>query len=365
MQKSALVIDDSRVARMTLVKHLKSHGFAITQLGSGEEALDWLSADDHRPDIIFMDVMMEGMDGLTATRKIKADSKIQSIPVVICSGNDAQDEMDAALGTGAQAVLSKPPQQEQVDRILNEVEAIVASTPEPSPQPVQPKVVEQVIKVDEAAILQKLISEFESQYLPKINQNIRNTVEDISNQVAADIAEKLIKEKGEQLQGSMQSFVKDTTEQSIAELSTQLESSSIKTVSLQARGVLEQKFGELNITDMFKPYIETQIEHISVGLEDELSQRVEDKLGKSIQSKIDTFMDDELPQRVDSLLRDTLQALKDQEEPEVNHDQETEDAALKLEQQLQAMKKQNSLAMMVSLVSVVTAVGVLAYSLLT
>ena len=63
----ALVVDDSRVARMTLSKLLRDHSYSSVEWGSAEEAMQWLQTTDTLPDIIFMDVMMATMDGLTAT----------------------------------------------------------------------------------------------------------------------------------------------------------------------------------------------------------------------------------------------------------------------------------------------------------
>lgn len=108
--KTALVVDDSRVARMTLGKQLRNHGFEVVEQNSAEAALQWLQASTSLPDLIFMDVMMEGMDGFTATQRIKAEADWRDLPVVICSGKETEADLEQARASGAKAVLAKPPE---------------------------------------------------------------------------------------------------------------------------------------------------------------------------------------------------------------------------------------------------------------
>ena len=75
MQKQALIVDDSRVARMSLKKALLSHDVDITEASSAEEAISYLETSQSHPDIIFMDVMM---DGLQATKQLKGDPKFNN-----------------------------------------------------------------------------------------------------------------------------------------------------------------------------------------------------------------------------------------------------------------------------------------------
>ena len=108
MQKQALIVDDSRVARMSLKKALLSHDVDITEASSAEEAISYLETSQSHPDIIFMDVMMDGMDGLQATKQLKGDSKFNNIPIVICTGNETTLDNENALAARAISVLSKP-----------------------------------------------------------------------------------------------------------------------------------------------------------------------------------------------------------------------------------------------------------------
>jgi len=126
-QLTALIVDDSRSARFALRKSLESHGFATDATDSARAAYEWL--DTQTPDLIFLDHVMPGEDGLEALRQIKANPKTAAIPVIICSSNDAADFIKEARGHGALDVLQKPPTALQLQRVLKHV----------GPEPAEPK----------------------------------------------------------------------------------------------------------------------------------------------------------------------------------------------------------------------------------
>ncbi|OUR70796.1 hypothetical protein A9Q78_11910 [Methylophaga sp. 41_12_T18] len=186
MQKIALVVDDSRVARMTLSKLLVAQDFDVVEKASGEDALTYLLSEPVRPAIIFMDVMMGGMDGLAATTKIKSTPDLQIIPVVICTGNDSDADRDKAMAVGAKAVLSKPPVAEQLDAI---VASITIAKPEAIVEPEQ-----QAVTINEAELVASVMSKIEQDLLAQAKLHAREIAEDISRQIAEDTAEKVAKE---------------------------------------------------------------------------------------------------------------------------------------------------------------------------
>ncbi|QBQ54046.1 response regulator [Nitrosococcus wardiae] len=114
--RTALVVDDSRVARIAISKLLKERNFNVDDVASGEEALEYL--EHHRPDIVFMDVMMPGMGGLEATRAILSQEATRSLPVVMCTGKETAADQNFALEVGARDVLAKPAGEENLDRVL-------------------------------------------------------------------------------------------------------------------------------------------------------------------------------------------------------------------------------------------------------
>lgn len=77
--KNALLVDDSKVARFALSKLLEGRDMEVNMAGSAEEALDFLSSHQ-RPDVIFMDHLMPGMNGVEATKAIKATPTLPPSP---------------------------------------------------------------------------------------------------------------------------------------------------------------------------------------------------------------------------------------------------------------------------------------------
>jgi len=112
----ALVVDDSKLARLTLRKLLVARGVEVEQAESGEEALSQM--ENSRPDIVFMDNQMPNMNGIDAMRAIKDNPDTESIPVIMCTGQDEADFKTNAVNSGAAGVLAKPPVVEELEEIL-------------------------------------------------------------------------------------------------------------------------------------------------------------------------------------------------------------------------------------------------------
>ncbi len=115
--KTAFVVDDSRVARVILGRLLTSQGLDVTEIESGEEALERLRNGRH-PDVIFMDMVMQGLSGVETTTQIKAETTTQHIPVIMCTGNDGSPERQAALSAGASSIVAKPPVEGELEQAL-------------------------------------------------------------------------------------------------------------------------------------------------------------------------------------------------------------------------------------------------------
>ena len=116
--KNALLVDDSKVARFALSKLLENRDMDVSMAGSGEEALDYLNASEH-PDVIFMDHLMPGMNGVEATKAIKRNPATASIPVIMCTSRKSEDFIQEARGYGVYNILPKPPQSDGLDSILS------------------------------------------------------------------------------------------------------------------------------------------------------------------------------------------------------------------------------------------------------
>ncbi len=104
-KKRVLVVDDSASARLTLQRMLEAHGLIVDLAISAEDALDYLG--EARPDVIFMDHMMPGMDGLQAVKTIKDDPTTAMIPIMMYTSKGGEVYVGQARALGAVGVLSK------------------------------------------------------------------------------------------------------------------------------------------------------------------------------------------------------------------------------------------------------------------
>lgn len=116
MNKTALVVDDSKSARFALRKFLEGFNYKVETAESANDA--YRSLGGNLPDVIFMDHIMPGTDGFEALRVLKADPRTGEIPVVICSSNEGEDFIAQARARGASNVLQKPPSPEQLAGVL-------------------------------------------------------------------------------------------------------------------------------------------------------------------------------------------------------------------------------------------------------
>lgn len=118
--RSALVVDDSKSARFALRRYLEGHRYQVEAVESADEAMRALV--ERKPGVIFLDHVMPGVDGFTVLRTLKASQDTASIPVVICSSNEGPEFNAQARAAGASCVLQKPPNPEQLYRILDDLE---------------------------------------------------------------------------------------------------------------------------------------------------------------------------------------------------------------------------------------------------
>jgi CheY-like chemotaxis protein len=103
--KRALIVDDSKSARVVLSRLLEKHELAVDTTDSAEDALLYLR--EHRPDVIFMDQVMSGMDGLSAVQAIKSDPSTAAIPIMMYTSQDGELYAGEARALGAVGVLPK------------------------------------------------------------------------------------------------------------------------------------------------------------------------------------------------------------------------------------------------------------------
>jgi len=101
-----LLVDDYPDAREMYTEYLEFSGFEVVEAENGMEALQ--RAVDANPDIILMDLSLPVMDGWEATRRLKADKRTASIPVVALTGHALAGISEGAKRAGCDAFVTKP-----------------------------------------------------------------------------------------------------------------------------------------------------------------------------------------------------------------------------------------------------------------
>src|SRR5437870_12643426 len=101
-----LLVDDYPDAREMYSEYLQFSGFDVVEAANGVEALQ--QAVDSDPDIILMDLSLPGRDGWEATRRLKADERTASIPVVALTGHALAGISAGAKAAGCDAFVTKP-----------------------------------------------------------------------------------------------------------------------------------------------------------------------------------------------------------------------------------------------------------------
>lgn len=105
IQKHALVVDDSKSARLVLRRMLEKYALTVDTVNSAGEALDYLI--HNRPDVIFMDHMMPGMNGFEAVKAIKINPATATIPILMYTTKSGDLYLGQARALGAVGVLPK------------------------------------------------------------------------------------------------------------------------------------------------------------------------------------------------------------------------------------------------------------------
>ncbi len=107
MVKRVAVIDDERFAHKIVQQFLSKVGYETVFFESGEEALEYLQQDNHF-DLILLDYLMAGIDGYETLHRLKEKEWTKSIPVIIISALDDEEEKNRLIQGGAAAFVAKP-----------------------------------------------------------------------------------------------------------------------------------------------------------------------------------------------------------------------------------------------------------------
>jgi len=116
-QSTILIVDDFDDTRLLLRTWLEKKGYRVIEAENGKEAVT--TAEDKRPDLIIMDVEMPELDGLSATRQIRALENFERVPIVAVSAYGADQFRADALNAGCNEYVSTPFEPEELEKLIS------------------------------------------------------------------------------------------------------------------------------------------------------------------------------------------------------------------------------------------------------
>lgn len=101
-----LIVDDEDIVLRSLRRVLESEGFAVVEASSGAEALAKIA--DEPPDLVVLDILMPGMDGIEICRRLRADPFTAKLPILFLTAKGRREDVARGLDAGGDDYLIKP-----------------------------------------------------------------------------------------------------------------------------------------------------------------------------------------------------------------------------------------------------------------
>ena len=106
MKRSVLIVEDEEDIRELLSYTMLREGFQVASVTSGEEAL--VVAAARPPDLVLLDLMLPGLDGLTVCRKLRADPRTAGVAIIMVTAKGEEGDIVTGLNMGANDYVTKP-----------------------------------------------------------------------------------------------------------------------------------------------------------------------------------------------------------------------------------------------------------------
>ena len=101
-----LVVEDESDIRTLILFNLRKDGYAVWGAANGEEGLRLFA--EKRPDLVILDLMLPGMDGMAVCRRIRKDPEFGATPIIMLTARSGEDDMVSGLEAGADDYVVKP-----------------------------------------------------------------------------------------------------------------------------------------------------------------------------------------------------------------------------------------------------------------
>jgi DNA-binding response OmpR family regulator len=105
-RKRILIVDDESSMVSVLQRHISNAGYEFEAATNGREALEKIQQEV--PDLVMLDLMMPDMNGFEVCRRIRAEEKTKSVPVLIITALRSESDASAAAACGANELIVKP-----------------------------------------------------------------------------------------------------------------------------------------------------------------------------------------------------------------------------------------------------------------
>ena len=190
--KRALVVDDSKMARVALKKLLEEHDLSVEFAESGEDALEFL--DRESVDVVFMDHHMPGMDGLEAVAAIKRNPRTATVPVMMYTTRAGEVYVSQARALGAVGVLPKQVQPGVLFEMLEELGLVKDRRAAPGEEPpgaedayeVDRRVNDQVAGISLQSIVSRILEDQHLSLRADILRGNRNFARQVAHEILAE-----------------------------------------------------------------------------------------------------------------------------------------------------------------------------------
>jgi DNA-binding response OmpR family regulator len=124
-----LIVEDEPLIAENLASNLRGEGFTVSHVGNGEKALEIIRSE--MPDLVMLDIMLPGLDGLSLCRMLRNDPTTSHIPVIMLTARGAEVDKIVGLENGADDYIVKP---FSVGELLARVRAVLRRLDRPSAQ---------------------------------------------------------------------------------------------------------------------------------------------------------------------------------------------------------------------------------------
>jgi chemosensory pili system protein ChpA (sensor histidine kinase/response regulator) len=112
-----MVVDDSITVRKVTQRHLQKRGIDVLLAKDGVEAVELLR--DQVPDVMLVDIEMPRMDGYELTSRVRSDSRLKEVPIIMITSRAGDKHRDKAFALGVNEYMTKPYQEEELFARIN------------------------------------------------------------------------------------------------------------------------------------------------------------------------------------------------------------------------------------------------------